>query len=161
MLKQKRLCNGESTGFQCKHYWAFRTLLDVDNPDHLRKGENARRCLVQLGEFFEMGDGGSEMAVYCNRFEPSERPHDPEFESFKPMTPEEIRRLEVEYVATHGASEVQVRQDVPGLDDLQAALIAKRRAAALDAGAGAADEPGGVLGGSIFDETADESSDDD
>jgi len=119
MLKQKRLCNGESTGIQCKHYWAFRTLIDVDNPDHLRKGENARRCLVQSGQYFEMGDGGGEMAVYCNRFEEGHVPFDPDFESYDPMTPEEIKALEVEYAAD------------PASDALQRELLEARRLAGL------------------------------
>ena len=93
MLKQKTFCNGQATGKQCKFYWAMTKLMDVPNPDHLRSGENLRYCLVDVGDATFLGDGGSDMAVYCNKYEPSKTEYDPDFEEYRPLTPEEIADL--------------------------------------------------------------------
>lgn len=94
MLKQPSLCNGEATGFACKHYWTVIMRVDVQNPDHLRTGEKVRRCLVIAPEIIELGDGTRELAVHCSRYEQdTSRPYDPAFEEYNPMSPEEIQDL--------------------------------------------------------------------
>ncbi len=89
MHKQLPLCNGEATGCQCKHYWAITKKVDVPNSDQLRKGENIRYCLVDTSDATFLGNNGADMAVYCNRYEKSERFFDPNYEVYNPLTPEE------------------------------------------------------------------------
>jgi hypothetical protein len=97
MLKQPSFCNGEATGFACKHYWTVIMRVDVQNPDHLRTGEKVRRCLVIAPEIIELGDGTRELAVHCSRYEQdTNRPYDPDFEEYNPMSPEEIDALKEE-----------------------------------------------------------------
>ena len=95
MLKQPAVCNGEATGFACKHYWTVIMRVDVQNPDHLRTGEKVRRCLVIAPEIVELGDGTKELAVHCSRYaKDANRPYDASFEEYKPMSPEEVDSLE-------------------------------------------------------------------
>lgn len=96
MLKQKSLCDGCATGYECKHYWALVYKMDTPNPDHLRQGERARFCLLTPSRDgpIDLGDGGSDMAVYCNHYEPSNREFDSNFNQFNPLTPEEVSELE-------------------------------------------------------------------
>ncbi len=93
MLKQKTCCNGEATGYQCKYYWNLIKKIDVPNPDHIRNGEKLRFCLVDPAEVTDLGEGGVDMAVYCNRFENSSLPYDSSFEVYNPLSPEEVEGL--------------------------------------------------------------------
>jgi hypothetical protein len=34
------------------------------------------------------------MPTYCNRYEPSSRPYNPDFEDYKPLTPEQIEAID-------------------------------------------------------------------
>lgn len=96
MNRQKPLCSGAQTGFKCKHYWSTITKLDVLNPLALKEGEKTRRCLIVAPEIIELGDGGQEQAVFCDRYEKdNNRPHDPSFEDdYDPLTQEEIDELD-------------------------------------------------------------------
>lgn len=95
MLRQKPLCSGAQTGYKCKHYWSTITKLDVLNPLSLKQGEKTRRCLVIAPEIIELGDGGQEQAVFCDRYITDvDRPFDPSFEDgYSPLTQEEIDEL--------------------------------------------------------------------
>jgi len=93
MRQLPALCNGEKTGFQCTHYWALAVKMDAQNPENLRRGEAMRYCTAVVGDRLDLGDGGAEMAVDCNRFEPSDRAYDAAFEVFNPMTPEEAAAM--------------------------------------------------------------------
>ena len=96
MLKQQSVCNGEASGFACKHYWTVIMKVDAQNPDHLRVGEKVRRCLVIAPEIIELGDGTKELAVHCSRYEEDRnRPYDPSFEEYNPLSPEEINELQI------------------------------------------------------------------
>jgi len=95
MNKQPAVCNGEATGFACKHYWTVIMRVDAQNPDHLRTGEKVRRCLVIAPEIVELGDGTKELAVHCSRYvKDASRPYDPGFEEYNPLSPEEIEALQ-------------------------------------------------------------------
>ena len=95
MNKQPAMCNGEATGFACKHYWTVVMRVDVQNPDHLRTGEKVRRCLVIAPEIVELGDGTKELAVHCSRYvKDNNRPYDESFEEYNPMSPEEVESLQ-------------------------------------------------------------------
>ena len=95
MNKQPAVCNGEATGFACKHYWTVVMRVDVQNPDHLRTGEKVRRCLVIAPEIVELGDGTKELAVHCSRYvKDNNRPYDASFEEYNPMSPEEVESLQ-------------------------------------------------------------------
>lgn len=95
MMKQKAFCNGEATGYCCKHYWTVVMKVDVQNPDHLKTGEKVRRCLVIAPEIVELGDGTKELAVHCSKYVmDSDRPYDAEFEEYKPLAPDEVTSLE-------------------------------------------------------------------
>lgn len=96
MMRQQPLCSGAQTGFKCKHYWSTITKLDVLNPLSLKQGEKTRRCLVIAPEIIELGDGGQEQAVFCDRYIPDQdRPYDRSFErGYKPLTQAEIDELD-------------------------------------------------------------------
>lgn len=96
MMRQKPLCSGAQTGHKCKHYWSTITKLDVLNPLSLKQGEKTRRCLVIAPEIIELGDGGQEQAVFCDRYLPDhDRPFDPSFEDgYEPLTQKEIDELD-------------------------------------------------------------------
>jgi hypothetical protein len=96
MLRQKPLCSGAQTGFKCKHYWSTITKLDVLNSLSLKQGEKTRRCLVVAPEIIELGDGGQEQAVYCDRYvSDTNRPFDSSFEDgYEPLTQAEINELD-------------------------------------------------------------------
>lgn len=129
MLKQKPLCDGSQTGRQCKHVWLFKLRLDVENPDTLRDGERGRRCLIVVGDPVEFGEGGIEMPVYCNRYEPGDLPHDPSFDKYDPLSPADVEALRQEWEAEHGPSTPVEIVDASGdLSDL-AKELAERRAA--------------------------------
>jgi hypothetical protein len=97
MLQQKTVCDGQSTGFECVHYTALAVKMDVPNPHHLKQGEVFRLCLKipgKGGEVLELGDGGQDMAVYCNQYCPSDRPYNHEFnKDYEPLAPEEAEAL--------------------------------------------------------------------
>lgn len=95
MLRQKPMCSGAQTGYKCKHYWSTITKLDVLNPLSLKQGEKTRRCLVIAPEIIELGDGGQEQAVFCDRYvQDANRPFDPSFEDgYDPLSQEEIDEL--------------------------------------------------------------------
>lgn len=125
MNRQKPLCSGAQTGFKCRHYWTTITKLDVLNPLSLKQGEKTRRCLIIAPEIIELGDGGQEQAVFCDRYEKDQnRPYDPSFEEgYKPLTQEEVDELdalsdeeaEAQYQA--GDDEDDVAADVEKLVD--------------------------------------------
>ncbi len=95
MMRQKPLCSGAQTGFKCKHYWSTITKIDSLNQIALRQGEKTRRCLVIAPEIVELGDGGQEQAVFCDRYVADEgRPFDPSFEGYKPLTQAQIDELD-------------------------------------------------------------------
>jgi hypothetical protein len=96
MMRQKPLCSGAQTGFKCKHYWSTITKLDVLNQLSLKQGEKTRRCLVIAPEIIELGDGGQEQAVFCDRYEADRtRPFDASFEDgYQPLTQAEVDELD-------------------------------------------------------------------
>lgn len=115
MSRQKSLCNGQRTGHQCVHYWALRKKSTTVNPDAQRKGETIRYCMYDTSEVTFLGDGGDDMAVACTGYSPSERVYAPEFETFEPMTPEEIDELERKQLAGEPLPEPPSDPPVPGL----------------------------------------------
>ena len=115
MSRQPTLCNGQRTGFQCKMYWAMRKKIDTVNPDALAKGEVNRFCLNDRAEITFLGDGGADMAVQCTCYEPNwSRKYDEEFESFKPLEPEEIAELERKQAAGEPLPEPASLPPIPG-----------------------------------------------
>ena len=96
MMRQRPMCSGAQTGFKCKHYWSTITKLDVLNQLSLKQGEKTRRCLVIAPEIIELGDGGQEQAVFCDRYEADKsRPFDPSFEDgYQPLTQAEVDELD-------------------------------------------------------------------
>lgn len=115
MARQKSLCNGQRTGSQCAYYWALRKKTDTVNPDAQRKGETIRYCTFDQAEVTFLGDGGSDMAVACTGYAPSNRQYAPEFEAFEPMTPEEIDELERKQTAGEPLPLPPEEPPVPGL----------------------------------------------
>lgn len=99
MLQKPRLCNGEANGQECTHYFQCTVPLEVQNADHLHRGETTRMCLLikitgkdGSGGPMDLGDGGCEMPTACNRYEPSARRYTPT-EAYEPLTPEQIEAL--------------------------------------------------------------------
>lgn len=96
MYKQKTLCNGEATGYQCKHYWYMVLPIDVHNSTVLRHGEKSRLCtVIDTADGMRLqGESGPELPVICNRYEPCGRKFDAAFEEFNPLTEEELDAIE-------------------------------------------------------------------
>lgn len=117
MMRQKPLCSGAQTGHKCKHYWSTITKLDVLNPLSLKQGEKTRRCLVIAPEIIELGDGGQEQAVFCDRYVADfDRPFDASFEDgYQPLTQKEIDELDA-------LSDEDVDDDEGDLDTLVSAV---------------------------------------
>lgn len=92
MYKNPTVCDGQRDGKQCKHYWFSISRIDVINPDELRRGRKDRFCIL-LGNPYSMGDGSSEMATYCNQYDPSDKDYDPTFAVNQPMTEDEVLSL--------------------------------------------------------------------
>ena len=115
MMRQKPLCSGAQTGFKCKHYWSTITKLDVLNPLSLKQGEKTRRCLVIAPEIIELGDGGQEQAVFCDRYvADQDRPFDPSFEDgYEPLTQKEIDELDA-------LSDEEVDEEIESDEQLEA-----------------------------------------
>lgn len=92
MHAQKRSCNGESTGFQCKHYWNMMLPVDVLNSTSLRHGEKSRLCtLITTSDGMRLQDS---MPAYCNRYEPCSRPYDKNFEQYNPLSLDDIAQID-------------------------------------------------------------------
>lgn len=111
MLNAPCVCNGEKTGYVCKHYWSVMQKFSANNADTMRDGEKQRACTLMNGwplEFYS-----EEFPTRCNRYERRPLPglfalvaraigladdngwqkFDPAFETFNPMTLEEIAEL--------------------------------------------------------------------
>lgn len=73
MWKVPTLCDGKATGHQCEHYWAFVSRVDVLNPGQLKKGRTDRFCLVPQDKPAPMHEAGVELALWCNKYQPSDR----------------------------------------------------------------------------------------
>lgn len=120
MYRAACICDGERTGIPCKHYWAVIQRFRAANADALRSGEKQRSCT--MAQSFLLEWTSEEKPSFCNRYEPkptsglvsivkrtSRRlvglPPKPgagyekfntDFETFRPMTNEEIARLREE-----------------------------------------------------------------
>lgn len=116
MMRQKPLCSGAQTGFKCQHYWSTITKLDVLNQLSLKQGEKTRRCLVIAPEIIELGDGGQEQAVFCDRYEADKnRPFDSSFEDgYQPLTQAEVDELDA---LTDEQIEAEIEQYVNNVAD--------------------------------------------
>lgn len=133
MYKNPTVCDGQRDGKQCKHYWFSISRIDVINPDELRRGRKDRFCIL-LGTPYSMGDGSSEMATYCNQYDPSDKDYDPVFAINNPMTEEEVLALRGELPASSTTDTVTV--------------VSAVGATSVDAGT--------VSGGSIFSDDSDD-----
>jgi hypothetical protein len=110
MMNAPCICNGEKTGFVCKHYWSVMQKFAANNADTLRDGEKQRACTLMNGWPLEFVS--EEFPTRCNRYERKPLPglialvaravgladrgwqkFDPGFEEFHPMTLEEIEDL--------------------------------------------------------------------
>jgi hypothetical protein len=109
MNLRKCICNGEATGTPCKHYWSFGAKTDALNAEFLNYGEKFRNCTLLPGYLVEW-DGSESVPHYCDRYEPDSsilvrvfkwflkllwrfRRYNPEFEEYRPTTPEEVREI--------------------------------------------------------------------
>ncbi len=95
--RQKTLCNGQATGFHCKHYWQMIIPVDVHNAVAIKHGEKSRFCiLIDTADGMRMQgeDQKPELPVMCSHYEPCSRRYDPDFEEYNPLTSEEIDAVE-------------------------------------------------------------------
>lgn len=102
MYKNPTVCDGQRDGKQCKHYWFSISRVDVINPDELRSGRKDRFCIL-LNTPFPMGEGASEMAIYCNQYEPGPYDYDPTKAVNNPMSVEEVLSLRGEKLMPDGS----------------------------------------------------------
>jgi len=93
MLSQESICNGHSTGVQCVHYWAMVQKVESANPDFLRTGSKRRLCICSPGNYIEFV-AETELPVKCNKYLPSLNEYEPDFETYNPLTPEEIKEIQ-------------------------------------------------------------------
>ena len=103
MLNAPCICNGEKTGYVCKHYWSVMQKFAANNADTMRDGEKQRACTVMSGWPLEFVS--EEFPTKCNRYERKPLPglialvaravglaergwqkYDPAFEAYNPMT---------------------------------------------------------------------------
>lgn len=136
MTAKPKLCNGQATGFQCKHYWGQGMAIDVPNAHHLRYGRKNRLCLVMASEHWDLGEEGREMLHYCTLYEPSTRKYDPDFEVFNPLSPEDAEALleaRKKARAEGAGSLAQLEVERLSFDDVEKTLQAKE-APTLDEG---------------------------
>lgn len=110
MLNAPCVCNGEKTGYVCKHYWSVMQKFSANNADTMRDGEKQRACTLMNGWPLEFVS--EEFPTRCNRYERRPLPglfalvaraigladrgwqqFDPGFEEFNPLTLEEIAEL--------------------------------------------------------------------
>lgn len=80
MNQQSTKCDGQQDGFECEHFLRFTQKIDTPAAISLAKGETSRWCTVTswAGEPLDLGDAGKDMAVACNRYQPSQRKFDEE-----------------------------------------------------------------------------------
>ena len=110
MLNAPCICNGEKTGYVCRHYWSVMQKFAANNADTMRDGEKQRACTLMNGWPLEFVS--EEFPTKCNRYERRPLPgllalvaravglaergwqkYDPAFEDFNPLTLEEIDEL--------------------------------------------------------------------
>lgn len=110
MMNAPCICNGEKTGYVCKHYWSVMQKFLANNADTMRDGEKQRACTLMSGWPLEFVS--EEFPTRCNRYERRPLPgllalvaravglaehgwqkYDPAFEAFNPLTLEEIEEL--------------------------------------------------------------------
>lgn len=96
--RQKPLCNGKATGWQCKYFWSMVLPIDSFNQTVVKHGERSRLCiLIDTADGMRLqGPTEPEMPCYCNQYVPSTKRYDPELEEFNPLSPEEIAGIERE-----------------------------------------------------------------
>lgn len=161
MLKQKALCNGQRNGRACVHYWTHVEKVESANSDNLRRGEIYRSCVFPGGgaplQSHEMS--ADQLATECNQFKARRLPilqrplawlgmvedqgkYDPEYEDYKPLSPEEIKTLQAE-LPTPEADENAVVGGTP-----EAAIESFKKDFSLDDAMSALDdnsEDGGIF----------------
>lgn len=110
MYNKPCICNGEKTGYVCKHYWSVMQKFAANNADTVRDGEKQRACTLMAGWPLEFVS--EEFPTGCNRYERRPAPglfalvaraiglaehgyvkRDAAFEDFNPMTLQEIAEL--------------------------------------------------------------------
>lgn len=106
------VCDGEKTGIPCKNFWSITQKFAAANADTLRSGEKQRACTLMNGWPLEFVS--EEKPTFCNRYEPRKAPglvaivrraiglggyekYDRAFDTYNPMTPEEIAKLREEF----------------------------------------------------------------
>jgi hypothetical protein len=98
MMERPVMCNGQATGFECKHYWAVVCKMDAANSDNLKEGERMRRCLLTVTQqYIDLID----LPTRCNQYVASDRPYDPAFDVYDPLTDEEVTHLRAEWAKRH------------------------------------------------------------
>lgn len=109
MHKKPAICNGQSTGHPCKHYWHHIQKVESNDPDALKDGEKHRTCLISPGFPVEFSD--EEIPHACNQYQARRKPgilgllgckvkYDPSQEEYCPLSPEEIAALRAQDPAT-------------------------------------------------------------
>lgn len=114
------ICDGERTGIPCKHYWSVIQKFRAANADSLRSGEKQRACTLCPSFLLEWTT--EEQPTFCGRYEPRKTPglialvkraarsaaflppkagqgyeaRNLDFETFRPLTKEEIEQLRKE-----------------------------------------------------------------
>ncbi len=117
MNRRPCVCDGAASGIVCKHFWGLDQRFHAANADAVRRGDIRRNCTMVDGFMLEFTE--PEKPTFCNRYTPRKtpglvaitkrvaraavglkpkagagyEPYDVDFDSFKPMTPEEIEAL--------------------------------------------------------------------
>lgn len=118
MMKQPVICNGQATGWQCRHFWYQVLRMDTLNSDELKVGERLRRCLLeQPTQNADLID----LPVVCNQYVSTgrvmdrllgrARPYSPADDAYDPLSAEEVEFLRREWARRKAAKEDMVKFD--------------------------------------------------
>ncbi len=108
MMQQPSLCDGQSTGRACEHYWRYTQKVESANADYLKSGMTGRVCIVTPAYPIEMFS--EEKRVACNFYKSRKLPllkrigvalkviqdphaYDASEEEYNPLTPEEVKQI--------------------------------------------------------------------
>jgi len=104
MMRQPVLCNGQATGWQCRHYWLQVCRMDTLNSDELKVGERFRRCMLENPT---QNADLIDLPVACNQYVTTgrlvdrllgrARPYNPADEVYDPLSTEEVEFLRREW----------------------------------------------------------------
>lgn len=120
MNRRPCVCDGKANGIVCKHFWGLDQRFRAANAEAVRRGDVRRNCTLTDAFMLEFTE--QEKPTFCNRYEPRKTeglvalvqravraalflgpkggagyvPYDADFDSYKPVTTDDIAKLREE-----------------------------------------------------------------